>query len=222
MRRILIVDDDKVTQKLIEYVLNSDFLIYTVSNLKEAYALIKVESIDLIILDRNLSDGDGIEFCRQLRLDEKYSEVPILILSSLSSEADKIIGFYSGADDYICKPFSPLELKARVQARLRNLKNIIYTNELEINLDSRVVKYKKEISKEAIDLTPIEFKLLIFFLKNKNSLFNREHLIEKIWGNQTSVNDRVIDTHLSHLRKKLLKTTLQFLSYRGEGYKLVA
>lgn len=222
MRKILVLDDDKSTLKMLQHSLSKEFDVVPCETVNQAIQTVKTQTIDLCILDRHLPDGDGIDVCKSIRENENNQSLPIIFLSGMISENDKICCFFSGADDYVTKPFSLLELKARVNARLKTPQNKLTTAELEIDMDCRSVKYKANISSDPINLTPTEFKLLVFLLQHKDRVYNREFLIQKIWGDDFHVSDRVIDTHISHLRKKLSKTSLEFASYRGEGYKLVS
>jgi DNA-binding response OmpR family regulator len=220
MKKILILEDDLVTQKIILHALQDEYDVITCSNMQEATEKIKnSDEISLFVLDRNLPDGDGLDICKEIRNRESNQKIPIIFLSGLISESDKVISLYAGGDDYMTKPFSILEFKARVAAKLRNSSRKIYTVDYEIDLDSCNVKNRNNVSKK-ISLTPIEFKLLVFFIQNKDRVFNRTLLLNKVWGDRLNVTDRVIDTHISHLRKKLSPSKLQFESYRGEGYKV--
>lgn len=220
MKKILILEDDLVTQKLIHHALQNEYEVIACTTVQDATEKLKSnDEISLFILDRGLPDGDGLDICKVIRSSESHQKIPIIFLSGLTSESDKVISLYSGADDYIRKPFSILELKARISAKLRNSSRKIFTFDYEIDLDSCTVK-DRSLPAKKINLTPIEFKLLVFLLQNKDRVFNRSLLLSKVWGEQLNVTDRVVDTHISHLRKKLSPSKLNFESYRGEGYKI--
>lgn len=225
MKNILLLEDDPVTTKLIQRTFSADFRLVCCETISSAENALLENNIDLLLLDRKLPDGDGIEICKKVKAEETTSHVPVIFLSSCDSESERIFGFYTGADDYVTKPFSIMELKARVAARMRNRKTHLETEDISIDLDGHTVHLKsysveKTELKELL-LTRIEFKLLVYLLQNKNTVLPRELLLQKIWGYNTNVTDRVVDIHISHLRKKLQQTQLKFESLRGEGYKLV-
>lgn len=221
MRKILVIDDDPATLKIVSHILQNDFKITCCENFKQADEALATENFDLALIDRTLPDGDGLELCKRIRNERSLESLPVVFLTSLVSESDKVLGFYSGADDYITKPFSPLELKARVEARLRHVKKRLSYFDLEVDLENYSVQRRNGPEMETIDLTPIEFKLFVYLLKNRDKVLEREQLIAKVWGGHVNVTDRVVDAHISHLRKKFLKSSVKFESYRGAGYRLV-
>lgn len=222
MRKILMVEDDPITQKILTHSLSSDFEFVICTKLQEALNTMNDphHDISLVLLDRILPDGDGIELCKMIKDSEVTHNIPVIFLTSCSKEHEKVFCFFSGADDYICKPFSVLEVKARIFARLKNVKRKIFTTNLEVDLDAYAVYIKDEQLKKEVSLTRTEFKLFAFLIQNLGRMFSREMLLQKIWGQALHVNDRVVDTHMSHLRRKLQKSTLIFESLRGEGYKI--
>lgn len=222
MKKVLLVEDDPITQKILTHSLGNEFEFTVTASLLEAKKIIsQPNDISIVILDRVLPDGDGISLCQHIKDTESLRHIPVIFLTSSSAENDKILCFFSGADDYVCKPFSVLELKARMLARLKHLTRKIYTTNIEVDLDTYSVFLKEDQTKSEINLTRTEFKLFVFLIQNAGRIFSREFLLEKIWGQTLHVNDRVVDTHMSHLRRKLFKSTLHFESLRGEGYKVI-
>jgi DNA-binding response OmpR family regulator len=221
-RRVLLIDDDLVTHTIVKGVINNDLDFSGCFTLAEAEDwLLKNNPPHLFIIDRVLPDGDGLSICSTIRSNERLREVPIIFLSSKSSETDKVGGLYAGADDYISKPVSPLELKARIQARLRSFSNKLNVGKLSIDLGThRVILEEVNDLKTEIELTRIEFKLLVALSGSPDRIFSRDQLMSQAWGSTTHISDRVIDAHLSHLRKKILKSGLLIESVRGEGYRL--
>lgn len=224
MKKILIVDDDPTTHTVVKGVLINDFNVISCLNISDACAeLDKTPPPDLVILDRMLPDGDGLSICTKMRADERLNAIPLIFLSAKLTESDKISGLYAGADDYMIKPFSPSELKARVQARFRMETKKIFIENLviDINAHRAYIKNTENGAQNEIDLTRLEFKLLITLAQSQERLFSREYLINKVWGSATNINDRVVDTHLSHLRKKISQSGVKIEAIRGEGYRLL-
>ena len=177
----------------------------------------------LIVLDLMLNDGDGFDVCKQLKLKEKFSHIPILMLTARGEETDKIIGLEIGADDYMTKPFSPREMIARVKAILRRSENpapksstIIINNELEID----ITKHEVKLRGKSIDLTATEFKLLKILAERRSWVFSRDQLLDYLWGNDKIVIDRTIDVHIKNLREKLGDFGELIKNIRGVGYKM--
>jgi len=177
---------------------------------------------DLIILDIMLPDEGGFEVCKFLKRDERYMGIPVIILSARTGETDKILGLELGADDYVSKPFSPGEMVARVKAVLRRKKaksedkKIVIDETLIIELE----KYRVSIDDREIPLTSTEFKILKLFAKKQGWVFNREQILDYLWGTEKAVLDRTIDVHVKNLREKLGNKGYLIKNVRGVGYKL--
>jgi two-component system phosphate regulon response regulator PhoB/two-component system alkaline phosphatase synthesis response regulator PhoP len=169
-----------------------------------------------------LNDADGVEVCKLLRESEKYSNIPIIMLTAKSDEIDKIIGLEIGADDYMTKPFSPRELIARIKAILRRAEKhekkeeIIAIKDLEVNLS----KHEVRIKKEKINLTQTEFKVLKLLIERKGWVCSREQLLNYLWGDDKIVIERTIDVHVKNLREKLKDHKDLIKNIRGVGYKI--
>ncbi len=223
MEKIILIEDDSITHAIVKHSLNSEYEIIACTTIAEAKKLIASDlPITAFIVDRYLPDGDGISLCSFIRQTPHRAECPIIFVSSAQSETDKVGAFYAGADDYVTKPFSPLELKARVWVRLRQNKQRLAAGNIQFDLNShRAFIYDHATLKSnEINLTRIEYLILLTLIKSIDQVFSREHLLEKIWGSQTHVSDRVIDSHISHLRKKISASNLKLESLRKEGYRL--
>ncbi|MEG0824856.1 MAG: response regulator transcription factor [Oscillospiraceae bacterium] len=203
--KILVVDDEKVLVKGIKFNLETEGYEVTVGyDGQEAVELAKKDSFDLIILDLMMPKIDGLQACMQIR---EFSTVPIIMLTARSEDTDKIIGFESGADDYITKPFNILELKARIRAMLRRSgagerklpKSRLEREHIALDTDERAV-WKDGVP---IDLTAKEFDLLELFLRNPGRVYSRESLLNVVWGYEYVGEYRTVDVHMRRLREKL-------------------
>jgi Response regulators consisting of a CheY-like receiver domain and a winged-helix DNA-binding domain len=198
MYNILIVEDEiKIAETVISYLVRDGFRVQHATTIKEAWTLLNTE-IDLIVLDLMLPDGQGEDLCEQML--EIYN-IPVIMLTSKSSEQSKINGFACGADDYLTKPFSPRELVARVKTVLKRCKPkdhvISLEKEIMIHVDKRMVT-RQGIN---IKLTPNEYKVLLCLVNNSKSAVHRDRLVE--FMNAPDATDRIVDVHVRHLRQKL-------------------
>lgn len=222
-KSILLVEDSKEIYQIVNQALSRVADIKWGKSLQEGRDLIKENSIDLLLLDLELPDGNGIELCEELQ--STHPELPIFLLTAHDQLSDKVLGFSAGADDYITKPFNSLELKARIEAKLRKLdilmksSDILEWNELSINKSSQTLKVITDGDWENVELTALEFKLLMYFAVNEGKVLNREDILDEIWGQDVHVYSRSVDTHVSKLRKKLLGASETIESVHGVGYK---
>ncbi|MFN8386836.1 MAG: response regulator transcription factor [Anaerolineales bacterium] len=219
---ILVVDDEpKVVRLARDYLEKNGFRVVTAADGQSALTTARRERPDLVILDLMLPQIDGREVCRILR---RESDVPIIMLTALSEEIDQVTGLEIGADDYITKPFSVRALVARVRALLRRTRgdvkapSIIRVGGLEIDSE----KYAVTFNKNAIKLTPNEFKLLVLLASRPNQTLTREGLLEDIHGTASSM-DRSIDSHIKNLRKKLESASGKSMieTVYGIGYRFI-
>ena len=217
---VLVVEDDKSVRNLIVTTLQANDYPYTsAENGKEALSKIETERPDVLLLDLGLPDIDGIEVIKELRT---WSNMPIIVISARSEDKDKIQALDMGADDYLTKPFSVLELAARIRSLLRRSKKdekIIQIDKLFIDLDKRIVK----IDDKSVELTFKEFELLKYLAKNPGRAIPREELINQVWGYDFIGESRTLDVHVNSLRKKLgsdYNNCIQ--SVRQVGYRFVA
>ena len=220
-KHLLVVDDDPDILKVLKANLELyGFDTITAGNWAKAKEILNEHLPDLIILDLMLPDGDGIEICKLLK--EQYRKTPIIMLTAKDSVSDKVMGFESGADDYIVKPFETLELIARIKACLKRtmpVDSTIAINDLEVNFNTHTVKLKGT----EIELTPKEYELLHLFITNRGEVISREFIRKKIWRESKIYSwSRVIDVHIQHLRYKIEKDPSEpvyILTVPGAGYK---
>ena len=212
---ILIVDDEKLLRDVVkEYCLNDNYNVYEAENGLEALQVLEKENIDLIVLDIMMPKMDGYTFFKQMKEKEN---IPTIVLSARGEEYDKLLGFDLGIDDYLTKPFSPRELMARIKAILKRSNNLVEDNifiyqGLKVDFKGRVLY----IDNEEVYLTPKEFDLLTYFIKNPNTAITRDQLLNKVWG-----YDRTIDSHIKILRNNLGKYRDLIITIRGVGYKFI-
>ncbi len=216
--KILVVDDEKLIRDVIrEYLINENYEVIEAKDGVEAVKLAEENNIDLIILDIMMPNMDGYTAYKEIR---KNKVIPTIILSARSEEYDKLLGFDLGIDDFLAKPFSPKELVARVKAILRrndkNLSECFTYETLKVDFMGHVIT----IDDKEIKVTPKEFELLSYFIKNKNIAISRETLLNKIWGYDFYGDYRTIDTHIKMLRNSLGKYRDLIVTVRSLGYKL--
>lgn len=213
--KILVVDDEKLIRNVIkEYLLNEKYEVLEAENGFDALRVLSENKVDLIILDIMMPKMDGYECLKEIR---KSLTIPVVMLSARKEEEDKLSGFNLGVDDYVTKPFSPKELVARVKAHLkRNNSTDVYTyKDLEVDyLGRKVMIEGKEVS-----LTPKEYELLLYFIKNKKVALSREQLLSNVWDYDYYGDDRTVDTHVKMLRKSLGKYRDLIKTVREVGYK---
>jgi DNA-binding response OmpR family regulator len=183
---------------------------------------LKGETPKLIILDLMLPDIDGLELCKQLKKEDRFTDIPIIMLTARAEETDRILGLELGADDYVTKPFSPKELVARVKAVLRRGKEKQETKKIVVGdfLEMDLKKYTVKINGEKINLTTTEFKILQQLASRIGWVFTRDVILNNLWGNEKYVLDRTVDVHIRHLREKLGDFRSIIKNVRGIGYKL--
>ena len=223
-KKVLVVDDDVKIVELVKLYLNRDgYHVVTAYDGTEALRLARETHPDLIVLDIMLPGINGLEVCRKLRSE---SAVPIILLTARTTEQDRIAGLDLGADDYITKPFSPKELAARVRAVLRRTPDEALEmgpKELKFgNLTVNFPMHEAYLDTKALNLTPVEFKLLGVFIREPNRVFSRAQLIEKVLGLDFDGFDRTIDVHILNLRRKLEPDAShpKFIkTVYGSGYK---
>jgi DNA-binding response OmpR family regulator len=223
MGKILLIDDENEMEIIIRGALKSEHQVTHVPNLKSAREIIKSQSFDLILLDIMFPEGNGFEFYSGL------SEIcdnppPVLFLTSKAEVSDQALGFNLGADGYIIKPINSIILQARVNGIIK--KHARLMPEVFINKDLKFVFPKQKaficdsnIDSE-IDLTAREYRLLLHFCRHEEQVFSREQLLDTVWG-EVNVSDRAVDSHISHLRKKLVPSSFTIESVHGVGYRLI-
>ena len=205
--RILVVDDEQEIADLLElYLISDGYQVVKSSDALEGLAIMEREKIDLVLLDIMMPKMDGLEMCRRIR--EKHN-VPIIMVSAKTQELDKIVGLTTGADDYVTKPFNPLELVARVKSQLRRYTqlgaaaekrgNIYETGGLMIDDDRKEVT----VDGETVKLTPIEYRILLLLVKNQGRVFSTNQIYESIWEEEAIAADNTVAVHIRHIREKI-------------------
>ncbi len=226
-KKILVVDDDKNICELLNiYLKNEGYEIVFAYDGSEAVTKAKEEKPDLIVLDVMMPIINGWEACKLIR---QFTAVPIIMLTALDALENKVQGLNIGADDYIVKPFEPMEVLARINAHLRREEQKskqeeklpstkVEVDNLELNLDTYEVRLNHELIK---DLKPKEIQLLYFFMTNKNQVFTREQLLDKVWGYEYFGGTRTVDVHIKSVREKLSsdKNKWEIKTIWNVGYK---
>ena len=227
MANILVCDDDREIVDAIEiYLMNEGYRIFKAYDGEEAIKIIKSQDIHLLIMDVMMPKLDGIHATLKIR---EYSSIPIIILSAKSEDTDKILGLNIGADDYVTKPFNPLELIARVKSNLRrytslgslNVENnaVFSAGGLVINDDTKEVT----VDGEAVKLTPIEYNILLLLMKNQGRVFSIDQIYESIWNEDAIGADNTVAVHIRHIREKIEinpKDPRYLKVVWGVGYKI--
>lgn len=216
---LLIVDDEPKIRDLIrKYAAFEGYEVDEASNGMEAIEKCYHDKYDLVIMDVMMPELDGFSACREIR---KFSQVPLLMLSARGEEYDRIHGFELGVDDYVVKPFAPKELLLRVAAILKRSAGVTQESEivtlgnLTVNFTARMVS----VNGALLDLSPKEYDLLFFMVRNRGIALTRETLINKVWGYDYYGDDRTLDTHIKLLRKQLGECSDRITTLRGVGYR---
>ena len=217
---VLVVEDDpRIAQLLLDYLRNEGLQASTVADGAQALADIRRTRPDLVILDVMLPGLDGVGVCRAVR---QFSDVPILMVTARVDEIDRLLGLQTGADDYVCKPFSPREVMARVQALLRRAQGRLLSAPApalwRIEAETMRIAWRGQV----LPLTPVEFRMLSLLLSRPGRVYSREQLLSHAHGDTRDVSDRTIDTHIKNLRKKIQQVDAQtdcLTSVYGVGYR---
>lgn len=222
--KVLLVEDEPAQREVLKYNLQSEgFDVVTAADGDEAVLLVEEETPDIIVLDWMLPGVSGIEICRRLKSKSHTRSIPVIMLSARAEEVDRVRGLETGADDYVVKPYSVLELMARVRSQLRRVRPASVGQRLgyeDIILDSETHRVTR--SDNQLKLGPTEFRLLSTFMEKPGRVFSREQLLDRVWGRDIYVDSRTVDVHVGRLRKALclhggddpLRTV------RGAGYAL--
>ena len=221
MYRILVVDDEERIRQIIrKYAEFEGYQVEEASNGMQAVHICRQENFDLIIMDNMMPELDGFSACKEIR---KTTSTPVIMLSARGEEYDRIHGFELGVDDYVVKPFSPKELMMRVGAILKRAKGGIGDSQREmvsfggltVDFTGRIVY----IDGKRVDMTPKEYELLFYMVKNRGIALTREKLINEVWGYDFMGDDRTLDTHIKLLRKSLGPYSGYIVTLRGVGYR---
>ena len=220
MYKLLVVDDEaKIREVIREYAEFNGYKVTEAEDGMSAVGLCKLNSYDLVILDIMMPKLDGYSACKEIK---KIQDVPVIMLSARGEEYDKLFGFELGIDDYVVKPFSPKELMARINVILErknksdtDRQTIMTFGGLAVNIAARTVT----VDEKRVDLTPKEYDLLFYLIKNQNIALSRDKLLSDIWGYDFFGDDRTIDTHIKNLRNSLGPYRNYIVTMRGLGYK---
>ncbi len=223
-KKILVVDDESDVADLVAYHLKAKgFDVETVNDPTHSIGTARSFMPDLVILDVMMPEINGIQICRMLRADPKLKQVPVIFLTAKVEENDRVQGLESGADDYVCKPFSTKELVLRVQNILRRSGGKeaeepvkLIAGSIELDVDRHEVK----INGSTVDLTATEFKLLHLLMERRGRVQTREHLLLNVWNYETEIETRTVDTHVRRLREKLGTEAEWIETIRGVGYRM--
>ncbi len=202
---VLLVEDEPAQREMLAYNLEAEgFDVITADNGEDGLILVDENDPDLIVLDWMMPQLSGIEVCRRLKSNSKTRQIPVIMLSARAEEVDRVRGLETGADDYVVKPYSLIELMARVKAHLRRIRAAAVGNRLEygdIMLDPETHKVFR--SQSELKLGPTEFRLLSTFMEKPGRVWSRDQLLDRVWGRDIYVDTRTVDVHVGRLRKAL-------------------
>ncbi|WP_198246884.1 phosphate regulon transcriptional regulator PhoB [methane-oxidizing endosymbiont of Gigantopelta aegis] len=225
-KTILLVEDEEAILEMLEMILQqADFSTLSANTAEQAQEILADNTPDLMVLDWMLPGISGVELARRLKKDPTLKKLPIIMLTARGEEDDKVRGLEIGADDYMTKPFSPKELVARIHAVLRrtspnNNQPLLQQGVFQLNTDKHILTINNQI----LDVSPLEFKLIHFFMQNPDKVFSRTQLLDQVWGRSVYVEERTVDVHIRRLRKVLAehgcKEAIQ--TVRGFGYRFSA
>jgi two-component system phosphate regulon response regulator PhoB len=222
-KRILVVEDEQPIREMVSFALeNSGYEVQEATNARQAQTSIADSVPDLILLDWMLPDVSGIDYARRLKKEDLTREIPIIMLTARSEEEDKILGFESGADDYVTKPFSPRELVARIKAVLRRGGSPADEEVLEAKgLILDMASHRVSADENTLEIGPTEYRLLEFFMSHPERVYSRGQLLDRVWGSNVYVEERTVDVHIRRLRKALepFGHDLLIQTVRGAGYR---
>ena len=221
---VLLVEDEPAQRELLAYNLEAKgFDVITADNGEDGLILVDENDPDLIVLDWMMPQLSGIEVCRRLKSNSKTRQIPVIMLSARAEEVDRVRGLETGADDYVVKPYSVIELMARVKAHLRRIRAAAVGDRLEygdIMLDPETHKVFR--SQSELKLGPTEFRLLSTFMEKPGRVWSRDQLLDRVWGRDIYVDTRTVDVHVGRLRKALCQYGGDdpLRTVRGAGYAL--
>jgi len=225
-RKILFIEDTPECQLILQNILK-DYKAVGCSSLVEAKRALQDGPYSAIILDIELPDGDGLRFLAEIP-DTQKNQCAIFIISSKTALANKAMAFTYGADDFISKPFDPIELKLRIDAKIRKLVEQqnqsanMTIEDLTLNVAEQRLYLDRNGTLTPISFTSLEFRIFAFLTKHKNKVISRDEIINHIWGGKVYITDRTVDAHIAHIRKKIQPSRVKIETVFGTGYKLSA
>ncbi len=221
---ILIVEDEpKLAELLRDYLIQSQYKTHMIANGLDVVSWVQINSPRLILLDLMLPGKDGLELCKEIRA---FSSVPIIMMTAKVDEIDRLLGLQLGADDYICKPYSPREVVARVATVLRRVEAEPESEQSELSYRSISLdesRFSCEVGGTKVELTRVEFRLILAMVRRPGNVFSRDQLMDLVYTDRRVVSDRTIDSHIKNLRRKLNEISTEgdlIHSIYGVGYKL--
>lgn len=218
MSKILLVEDDiEIAEHLNVFLNNSGFNVIHHTSGENVVEAVKVDQPDLVLLDIMLPIKDGTTCCQEIR---KFSDIPIIMITAKAEEIDRLIGLEAGADDYVCKPFSAMELILRIKAILRRTLKKAATDSLILNRET----YKISYLRKTVELTHLEFNLFNLLYSNPERIYSRSQILDLAYPDMRNISDRTIDSHVRNIRKKALAFALQdsiIESVYGAGYRYI-
>lgn len=223
MKKILVVEDEASIRTMLRVALElADFEVIEASGVSAAKKALIEKIPDLILLDWMLPTMSGEVFTKQLKRDKRYRQIPIIMLTARAEEEHKIRGLEAGVDDYVVKPFAPKELIARIKAVLR--RGLLETPDGKVTireLTVETISQRVSIAGKSIQLAPVEYRLLVFFLSHQNRVYSRDELLDYVWGKEAYLDQRTVDVHIRRLRKRIALGGHDKLiqTVHGSGYR---
>jgi DNA-binding response OmpR family regulator len=225
MKQILCIEDNNEMGLMLEGALGKDYSCVLAQDIEQAKTYLEKDAFDLMTLDLNLPDGDGLKFLEDVSHHPKWKSIPVFVLTADNQISQKVKAFSIGAEDYLVKPVDPVELKARIKGKFvrieknNDVQDLIKIGNLLIYVSKQKVILNQEEQVE-LDLTSLELRLLITFAKSNGTVLSRVFLLDEIWGQNMHVSDRTVDTHVGHLRKKIARSNVTIQTVVGEGYRI--
>ncbi|MDB6093195.1 MAG: two component transcriptional regulator, winged helix family [Verrucomicrobia bacterium] len=224
-QKILVVDDEPDALEVLGFKLREAGFtpIFAADGLK-ALAAVRAERPDLVVLDLMLPELDGLEVCKLMRRDPATASIPVLMLTAKAAEMDRVVGLELGADDYVTKPYSPRELVLRIRKLLKRTKGADETGD-QIHIGPLMVDvphHAAQLDGKPVTLTATEFNLLVVLMKRRGRVQSRERLLQDVWGYETAIDTRTVDTHMRRLREKIGVAADYLETIRGVGYRFKA
>lgn len=225
--KILVIDDAEDHHTVVHRVLDRSCRVISAYTLAEADQELSKNTFDLILLDVHLPDGEGFGYFARLRNQELTAHIPVIFVTGQNDTPCEAMGFSLGAEDYVVKPVDPMRLKARIEARLKmirerkNQESVIHKGNIKLSVSLQKVVITNNSRENVVNLTPVEFKLLYQLLRHDEQVFSREQLLSAVWDDASEVFDRTVDMHISKLRKKILLSDFAIKAVHGTGYRLI-
>jgi two-component system phosphate regulon response regulator PhoB/two-component system alkaline phosphatase synthesis response regulator PhoP len=220
---IAIVDDEPDIIELVSlHLKKSGYKVKEFDNGETFFNYLKNNVPDLVVLDLMLPDSDGFEICKYMKKEDKFANIPVIMLTARTNEMDKVLGLELGADDYVTKPFSPRELIARIKAVLRREDKVHKSQKIKVGdiLEIDMQKYETRVDGDRIELTSTEFRILKLLSERKGWVYSRDQILDFLGSHDKGVLDRTVDVHIKNLREKLGHAGKFIKNIRGVGYKL--